>query len=140
MSAVEHDPRANEAIVLAFFAALARGAVDDLADFFHEDATMTTMARSELRFHGGRDQFLEVTRRVIAKSVERSMSVTGVTAAGERVAVEVEGRYVFADGREYANFYHMLFVVRRGRIAVIREYSDTLHAQQAFPMEVFLPA
>lgn len=54
--------------------------------------------------------------------------VVGVTAEGERVAVEVEGGGPTVDGGQYANQFHFLFVVRDGQIVSTREYHDTLHA------------
>lgn len=57
------------------------------------------------------------------------VSLLGVTAENERVALEVEARGVAAGGDDYCNRIHFLFEVRGGRIRSVREYLDTQHAQ-----------
>ena len=54
----------------------------------------------------------------------------GVTAEGDRVAVEAEWTGQTIRGRPYHNRYHILFEVCGGKIQSIREYHDTLHAQE----------
>ena len=54
----------------------------------------------------------------------------GVTAEGDRVAVEAEWIGQTGRGRSYHNRYHILFEVREDKIRSIREYHDTLHAQE----------
>lgn len=56
----------------------------------------------------------------------------GWTVDGERVAVESESLTHTKTGRTYNNQYHFLFLVRDGKIARIREYLDTMHAQSIF--------
>jgi ketosteroid isomerase-like protein len=60
------------------------------------------------------------------------MSVKGVTAEGERVALEVESRGDLKNGRAYRQKYHILMVVRGGRIAAVREYLDTQHVHDVW--------
>lgn len=55
------------------------------------------------------------------------MTVKAATAEGERVALEVESRGDLKNGRAYRQKYHILMVVRGGRIAAVREYLDTQH-------------
>lgn len=54
----------------------------------------------------------------------------GMTAEGDRVAVEAEWTGQTSRGRPYHNRYHILFEVRAGKIQSMREYHDTLHAQE----------
>jgi uncharacterized protein len=60
------------------------------------------------------------------------ISIQGITAEGERVAVEMESNGRFRDGRPYNNSYHWLFVVRGGQIRTIKEYTDTAYANRAY--------
>ena len=55
-------------------------------------------------------------------------TVTGMTAEGDRVAVEMENYAETASGKIYANRFHLLFVLEDGRIREVREYFDTQHA------------
>ena len=61
-----------------------------------------------------------------------SIQILGITASEDRVAVEMESRGEFKDGRPYNNSYHWLFVLRDGRIQTIKEYTDTLYANRAY--------
>ena len=54
------------------------------------------------------------------------------TIDGERVAVETESLTQTKTGRTYNNHYHFVFIVRDGRIAGVREYLDTMHANAVF--------
>lgn len=55
------------------------------------------------------------------------MTVKGMTAEGNRVAVEVESYGELRNGRIYNQEYHMLMEVRDGKISAVREYLDTQH-------------
>ena len=55
------------------------------------------------------------------------LEVKGVTAEGERVAIEVESSAMGKSGKPYRNRYHFLFVVRDGLIVEGREYFDSAH-------------
>ncbi len=57
-----------------------------------------------------------------------TLTMSGVTCEGDRVAVEAESRATYVpNGRIYNNRYHFLLEFRDGKIAKIREYCDTLH-------------
>jgi uncharacterized protein len=62
--------------------------------------------------------------RVLPSGVR--LVVTGVTAEGDRVAVEAQGHAVTARGKNYNNRYHFLFEMRAGKVQAIREYNDVL--------------
>jgi ketosteroid isomerase-like protein len=49
-------------------------------------------------------------------------------AEADSVAVEAESYTQTRKGLTYNNLYHFLFRVRDGRIASVREYLDTMHA------------
>jgi ketosteroid isomerase-like protein len=56
------------------------------------------------------------------------MVVSGVTAEGDRVAVEAESFADLVNGKSYRNTYHFLFVFRNGKICHSKEYNDSKHA------------
>jgi uncharacterized protein len=56
------------------------------------------------------------------------MVVLGVTAEGDRVAVEAESFAQLANGKTYNNTYHFLFLFRDGKICHSKEYNDSKHA------------
>ena len=55
------------------------------------------------------------------------MTIKGMTAEGEKVAVELESYGELPNGRVYNNEYHMLLTIRGGKISAMREYHDTQH-------------
>jgi ketosteroid isomerase-like protein len=78
-----------------------------------------------------RTRFFEAVTRTMRGFDERRMVVTAITAEGERVAVQAEGRFE-RPGLVYRNSYHYLFIVRNGLVASGREYFDTIAAAAAF--------
>ncbi|MEJ7935388.1 nuclear transport factor 2 family protein [Sphingobium sp. AN558] len=61
------------------------------------------------------------------------MSVTGITAELQRVAVEAVSHGTTADGKTYQNDYHFLFEFdQAGKITKVREYMDTAHVADVF--------
>ncbi|HEU4387081.1 MAG TPA: nuclear transport factor 2 family protein [Blastocatellia bacterium] len=57
------------------------------------------------------------------------MTVKGMIAEGDKVAVEVESYGELENGRIYNQQYHMLITIRDGKISAVREYLDTQHVQ-----------
>ena len=53
-----------------------------------------------------------------------------LTAEDNRVAVIAEGQGTMSDGRVYSNLYHWYIEADGNRITFVREYGDTLHAQE----------
>ena len=53
------------------------------------------------------------------------VEVSGVTAEGERVALETTIHAPGKDGRDYANRFHMLLIIRDQMIVETREYMDS---------------
>jgi ketosteroid isomerase-like protein len=63
------------------------------------------------------------------------MSAEAMIAEDDRVAVEAESYGKLKGGKIYNNKYHVLCVMRNGRIKEAREYNDTAHV-----MDVMIPA
>jgi uncharacterized protein len=59
-----------------------------------------------------------------------SPTIHTVTAEGERVIVEFEGKATLVNGAQYNNQYCMVFTMRDGRIQHVNEYFCTLLADQ----------
>ena len=55
------------------------------------------------------------------------MMVHGVTAEGDRVAIEAESRAQLKNGKVYNNTYHFLFEFKDGKIRKAKEYNDSAH-------------
>ena len=56
--------------------------------------------------------------------------IVGLTAEGDRVAIEARSEGVTARGHRFQQEYHFLMRVRDGQIVEWREYMDTEHARK----------
>ena len=63
------------------------------------------------------------------------MTVIGMIAEGDKVAVEVESYGELENGRIYNQQYHMLITIRDGKISSVREYLDTQHVHAVWFQE-----
>jgi ketosteroid isomerase-like protein len=57
-------------------------------------------------------------------------TIKGITAEGDRVAIEYEGDSPMKNGKRYQNTYHCLYVIRDGRLASGKEYLDTAYIRE----------
>lgn len=123
----------NKKIVLGFFENLSSGKAVEALGMLDDNATWTVMGRPEtLAISGKRSkaQFVELMQSIGAR-LPKGMKITpkGVTAEGDRVALEAESYGEASTGKIYNNQYHFLFEVQKGKIQAVREYLDTSHAQ-----------
>lgn len=58
--------------------------------------------------------------------------ITGITAEGDRVAVESEGSADVINGKHYKNTYHCVIQFRGDKICTVREYCDSNYAADTF--------
>ena len=59
-----------------------------------------------------------------------AMTILGVTAEGDRVAVEARCDAELRDGARYCNTYHFLLEFEDGKIKLAKEYNDTRHSTE----------
>jgi hypothetical protein len=59
-------------------------------------------------------------------------SPTGITAEGDRVAVEAVSDGETLDGKRYLNQYHFLFEFKNGKFTAVCEYMDPMHVREVF--------
>lgn len=62
------------------------------------------------------------------------VSIRGITAEGDRVAIESTTSGTTPDGRHYTNEYHYLFTFRDGQVLQVKEYMDTQAAAEFFSL------
>lgn len=117
---------ANKALVHRYLQAVRDGDIETIEALQHPNVKWWVLGRGEL----SRDEFNKAVRSGLLSAQERSVTLTGLTAEGERVAYEAEGEYRFAD-RVYRNNYHNLLVIREGLIVEGREYMDTMASTNA---------
>ena len=122
----------SKKVVLAYFEQRSAGdprAFDNLAD----SATWMVMAKGPMGGTKTKAELLQILAGVTARfEAPVTFKVNGITAEGERVAVEAQGYAKLKNGKTYENLYHFLFIVRDGKIQVGKEYCDFAYAAQVF--------
>jgi ketosteroid isomerase-like protein len=126
----------NKQVVLSFLDNLSAGKADAALALMADSATWWIAGKPDKFPLAGtktKTQFAELVKEVGA-SLPKGLRITpkGLTAEGDRVAVEAESYGETASGKIYNNLYHFLFEVRDGKIQAVREYLDTLHTKDVF--------
>lgn len=118
----------NKQLVRSFFEAFSRGDIATAFALVNESANW--WVPGTLPFSGVKTkaQYMQVVSAIgRGFPAGLSLTVTGLTAEGDKVAAEVESLGKHINGRVYNNKYHFLFVVKDGKLQDIKEYMDTLH-------------
>ncbi len=113
-------------IVNDFFSSLKKGDAAGIASCFSEDAVVWTPGDNWFSGEHTPDEIQGLAAQILSQFPDGiRLEPVAVTREGERIAVEATGEGRHIDGRTYRNAYHMLFVVRDGKICVLKEYMDT---------------
>lgn len=125
----------NKAVVRRYFDAVNSTNADRVLALLSEDFHFKAMLREPAWLGGemGREAF---SSAMIAMSEMMTdpiqMEITGITAEGDRVAVEATSFGPMKTGPAYENSYHFLFRVRDGKVFEVLEYSCSYHAEKIF--------
>jgi DNA-binding winged helix-turn-helix (wHTH) protein/ketosteroid isomerase-like protein len=122
----------NKQLVLSFFEKLSAGKINAALALLGDTATWWVAGRPDRFEWAGataKEQFAEMLKAV---AMPKGMRVTpkGITAEGDRVALEVETRSEMVGGKSDANVFHYLCEVRGGKLQTVREYFDTIQAKE----------
>jgi len=122
---------ANKKIVTEFWEAFSAGKAEDAMAMLADDATWWIAGNFPLSGTRTKQEFIELGEQ-LAPAAPNGFRVTptAFTAEGDRVAVEAESYGEMANGKIYNNRYHFLIEVRDGKIHSVREYLDTMHANE----------
>jgi hypothetical protein len=121
----------SKQIVLGFFENLNAGNAAAALDALGDSATWWIQGNFPLSGTRTKAQFVELLGQLgAAIDGALSLRVKGVTAEGDRVAVEAESFAKMKNGKTYQNRYHFLCEVRGSKIQAVREYLDTMHANE----------
>lgn len=126
----------NIALVERFNSYYADADFDAMSDALSDDCAWSLKVRSDLLAGSGpmsKSQYIELLRTMSsALDGGMTMEVVGTVAQDDRVAAEVRSHAVTKDGKIYRNEYHILYVIRDGKIAEVREYTDSAQAAGIF--------
>ena len=127
---------ANRQHVLDYLEAIGRGDHAAAYEAFAEDATWTTAPSLPWpgHFQGRRaifDEYFDVDKGLFTTGMSKyDLETRNVVAAGECVVVEMTHRAEGRNGRRYETDHCLVFELRQGRFAAVREYIDSLYLKQ----------
>ncbi len=116
----------NKALVRRFFEAMNTGDTAGILESYAEDGYVQTMGNTLISGVYSKDEikgFADGIYEAFPQGL--SFTIVGITAEGDRVAVEAESSGQHVSGEAYNNFYHFLFIIRDGKVASMKEYLDT---------------
>ena len=122
----------SKAVARRYVAAADAGDENAIRDLFAQDATWTLAG--ELPISGvwkGREAILHEFLATAVSHYEPgsiSLEITGMIAEHDQVVLQWTSRARTRDGRPYENGCIGVFTIREGRIQHVREYMDTLYA------------
>jgi hypothetical protein len=124
---------ARKQVVISFFDAFSNGRTEEAMALFADSATWWTAGNFGLSGTKSKAALAEALGG-IGTLLKGPIRVTpkAFTVEGDRVAVEAESQAERKDGKRYNNQYHFLIEVRNGKIERVREYFDTMHANDVF--------
>lgn len=115
--------------VTRFLEHFSAGDVEQTMALFAEDATWWVAGTTPISGTYDKAEFTRLLSGVLDICTGPiAITPKAFTCDGERVAVEAESFTQTRSGRIYNNHYHFLFTVQGGKIAGVREYLDTMHA------------
>jgi ketosteroid isomerase-like protein len=123
----------NKKIVMGYFEDRAAGSPRAF-DRFADSAQWMIMAKGPMGGAKTKAELIKIIEQNTARfEAPVKFTVTGITAEGDRVAVEAQGYAKLKNsGKTYENLYHFLFIVRDGKIQTGKEYCDFLYASDVF--------
>jgi uncharacterized protein len=121
----------NKKLATEFFARFSANDIAGALDTMTDDATWWLPGKSgQLPVVGvhSKEQIARVFHGMVGQSKNGlKMTVKGMIAEGDKVAVEAESYGELRNGRIYNQEYHTLMMFRDGKISAVREYLDTQH-------------
>lgn len=136
------DIEENKAVVLRVFKNFTLTDIDKALALVADDAVWTLIGEPRRFAYAGaksKSAFTEQIKGFFSVMAKFRWVPNVITAEDDRVAVEAESFGETADGKKYHNFYHMMFVVRDGKIRAVREYLDPFEILE-FTGEMAFPA
>jgi ketosteroid isomerase-like protein len=112
----------------AFLDAIVAGDLDALDALLAPTATWWVQGWGML----DRGALLRGLSGTIGRSSERAVTIFRTTAEGDRVAIEAEGHFSFAEGPYCNNYVYIFTIDAQGRIAKGKEYLDTAVAARFY--------
>ena len=120
------ETEANRRLALDFVAAIARGDTDAILSIYAADGVCRISGNTLISGTLTREQVAAACKGIFEAFPEGlQFEVLGVTAEGDRVAIEAESAGRHVSGAWYSNQYHFLARFRDAQLIEWKEYMDT---------------
>jgi ketosteroid isomerase-like protein len=121
----------NKSIAVAVIEELGR--LNIPMELFADDAVWRIPGQGDIKL----EKFQHSLRRLYEMYFAEpgNMIIHGVTAEGDRVAVESESFITLRGGKTYNNTYHWLLILEDGKVKCIREHTNTAYAREMFGID-----
>ena len=121
----------NKQLVRTFFENFSAGKMEDVLATLDDNATWWVAGNFALSGTKTKEEFTALAEELGPMTPNGiRLTPTAFTAEGDRVAVEATSYAEMVNGKIYNNEYHFLIEVRDGKIQAVREYLDTMHANE----------
>ncbi len=121
----------NKQLVNDFFAHFNAGDLAKAMEMMADDATWWIAGKPELLPVAGnhtKQEIVGILQSLIGQLKSAlKLTVKGLVAEGDQVALEAESYGELQNGRIYNPQYHFLITIHAGKISAIKEYIDTQH-------------
>jgi uncharacterized protein len=126
----------NKTAARRFFERFSLSDIDGALATMTDDATWWIPGKKERSPSAGlysKERISRLFNRMV-NALENGLTMTVVSciAEGDHVSLEVVSSGDLKNGRKYRQEYHMLMRFRDGKIASVREYLDTQHANDVW--------
>ncbi|RVG72493.1 nuclear transport factor 2 family protein [Sinorhizobium meliloti] len=126
----------NKRVVREFCEQFKTSNADGLIDAMTDDATWWVNGKQHLFPSSGaktKEEAGRMFRNMLSAYTDGlNMQIVSIIGEGDIVAAETRSHAITKTGKVYENEYALLFTVRDGKIAKVREYTDLLHVLEVF--------
>lgn len=127
----------NKQVVIDWYERLSSGRTESALELLADDAVWWAASASPAGKTWSREQFCHMVAGFTdAFKSPLQTTIKTLTAEEDRVAAVVESFGQLQDGRTYNNVYHMLFIIRNGKIQQAYEHMNTLYIANLFGQEI----
>lgn len=122
----------SKEIVQEYFNAIIAGDMQGAFAYIDPSCRFVLPGKSPLAGSRSPEEMAAIMGPMMELMKDFTYEVVGITAEGNRVAVETRGHAKLPNGSVYANEYHFLFELNdAGKIVVSKEYMCSYHAMEA---------
>jgi len=117
----------NVDVAWRYFELISEGRIDEALDQLHDAGTFWSNRRRKLTPTPVMKGFI----RDVLREVPMRFTLTNAMEDGRYAILELESHATRTDGKVYGNVYCLVITIFGGKILHVREYIDTVAAQEA---------